>query len=134
MTKKILGIVEKVEITGEKTVKAYALFDTGAARSSVDTKLAGRAKLGPVISVAKIKHASLKREIQRPVVRAMLKVKGKMFDVKVSIQDRTHMSFPVIVGRDVLSGNFLIDPKKNKELFNKKKSGKPQSNLLRYIS
>jgi len=134
MTKKIVGIVEKIKIMGEKTIDTYALFDTGATSTSVDTMLAGRAKLGPVISVIRIRHASLRGEIRRPVVRATIEIKRKLFDVKVNIQDRTHMAFPVIIGRDVLAGNFIVDPNKNKELFKKKKLRKSQANLLKYVS
>jgi len=134
MVKKTVGLVERVKIVGEKTVDTYALFDTGAKRTSVDTKLAGRAKLGPILKIAKIKHASLKAEIRRPVVGAMIEIKNKKFDVNVSIQDREHMTFPVIIGRDILAGNFIVDANKNKELFKKKKIGKNQVNLLKYIS
>ena len=133
MSKKIVGIVEKVKIMGEKTVETFALFDTGATRTSVDTMLAGRTKLGPVISVTRIRHASLRGEIRRPVVRATIEIKHKLFDVKVNIQDRTHMTFPVIIGRDVLAGNFIVDPNKNKELL-KKKLRRSQANLLKYVS
>lgn len=132
MSKKIVGLVENVEIIGEKSINAYALFDTGATCTSIDTKLAGKAKLGPIMSIIKIKQASTKSEIRRPVVRAIVKIKGERFDVKINIQDREHMSFPIIIGRDVLAGNFLIDAEKNKELFSKKKR-KKQPNLMKYI-
>lgn len=134
MAKKIVGLIEKVKITGEKSVKTFALFDTGAKRTSVDTRLAGRAKLGPVLSMVKIKHASLKEEIRRPVVKASIRIKGKDFDSRVSVQDREHMTFPMIIGRDILAGNFIVDPNKNKDMFKKKKIGKSQVNLTKYIS
>jgi hypothetical protein len=132
MSKKTVGLVENVEVIGEKSIKAYALFDTGATRTSIDTKLAGEAKLGPIMSIIRIKQASTKSEVRRPVVRAMIKIKGETFEVKVNIQDREHMSFPIIIGRDVLAENFLVDAEKNKNLFQKKKR-KEQPNLMRYV-
>jgi len=133
MTKKVIGLVEKVRIRGEKHVESFALFDTGAKRTSIDPRLAKKANLGPVISTVKLRHASLKKEIQRPVVRAIIDIKGTLFDVKVSVQDRAHMSFPMIVGRDILSGNFIVDPERNKELFNRKKLT-DQVNLTKYAA
>jgi len=134
MAKRVVGIVEKIEIAGEEKVKTYALFDTGARRTSVDTKLAGKAKLGPIISIISVRQASTKNRIKRPVVRALIRIKKRTFDVKVNIQDREHMSFPVIIGRDVLAGNFLVDASKNRELFQKKKRKTEQHNLMKYVS
>ena len=133
MAKKTVGIVEKVEVIGEKSISTYALFDTGARRTSVDTKLAGKAKLGPIISIIKVKQASTKNEVRRPVVRATIKIKNKMFEVSVNIQDREHMTFPIIIGRDVLAGNFLVDASRNKELFQRKKRNEEHT-LMKYVS
>ncbi len=134
MGKKLIGLVEKVKVIGEKEVDTYALFDTGASRTSIDTKIANKAKLGPIIKTVHLKHASLKHEIKRPVVRAVVNIKGRMFDVRVSIQDRAHMTFPMIVGRDILAGNFLVDPDKNKILFRKKVKKPYQLDLKKYVN
>jgi len=134
MAKKVVGIVERVKIIGEKTINVFALFDTGAARTSVDTRLAERARLGSPIKTTMVRHASMKNEIKRPVVKAKVKIKGNDFNVKASLQDRAHMTFAVIIGRDILAGNFIVDPNKNKELFRKKRRKADQSNLMKYVS
>ena len=112
MKKMIVGLVEEIEITGKKKVRAMALFDSGARNTSVDLGLAAKAMLGPIIKTTKIKAASITREIRRPVVKANIRIRGRVFDTEVNIQDRSHMTFPVIVGRNILSGNFIIDTKK----------------------
>ena len=116
---KVVGLVEDVTIIGKKKVKTKALFDTGAKSTSVDIKLAAKAQLGPVIRTIRIKAASLKASTKRPVVEAIIDIKGQKFEAEVNLQDRSHMTFPVIIGRNILAGNFLVDAKKNQELYRK---------------
>jgi hypothetical protein len=119
MGKHIIGIVESVEIVGKKTVKTRALFDTGAQRTSVDVRLAAKAQLGPIVKTTRVKNPGNMKVVRRPVVEAVVRIKGEGFETGVNIQDRSHMTFPVIVGRDVISGNFVIDPNKNINLYKK---------------
>lgn len=118
--KRVVGLVEKIKIIGQKPVEAFALFDTGAKSTSVDIKLAGEAKLGPVLGMAKIKNPSVKRKSRRAVVKAEIEIKDMKFDTRVNLQDRSHMTFPVIIGRNILIGNFIVDAEKNKDLFKKR--------------
>ncbi|MEE9406130.1 MAG: RimK/LysX family protein [Candidatus Aenigmarchaeota archaeon] len=120
MVKRIVGLVEKIKIIGGKgSAETYALFDTGARSTSVDVKLAAKVNLGPVIRTTFVKAASLKGRIRRPVVKAAVKIQGKKFDTEVNIQDRSHMTFPVIIGRNILAGSFLVDSEKGKDIFHK---------------
>lgn len=119
--KKTVGIVEPVVISGGKNVKTYALFDTGAKATSVDIKLASRAWLGPIIKTVSIRNPSVKQKVKRPVVKAIIEVKKQKFDVEVNIQDRSHMTMPVIIGRNIISGNFIVDSAKNIKAFNRLK-------------
>lgn len=128
MKKNTVGLVEEVEIIGKTKMKSMAVFDTGARTTSVDIKLASKVGLGPVVRLIKVKNPSLKGMVSRPMVKAKVKIKDKVFDTEVNLQDRSHMNFPIIVGRNILSGNFIVDPEKNSELFkkrdNKRKNGK----------
>ena len=115
--KRILGLVEKILIIGEKRVETIALFDTGARLTSIDIKLASKAQLGPIVRITQVKNPSFNRLIKRPVVRAKIKIENKVFDADVNIQDRSHMTFPVLIGRNIITGNFIIDPTINRELY-----------------
>jgi len=128
MTKKTIGLVEEIEIRGKESIKTLALFDTGAKQTSVDISLASKVKLGPVIRVAKVKYASRKERVTRPVVKVRIGIKGKSFDTEVNLKDRSHMKFPVIIGRNVIAGSFLIDCQKNSHLFAKEARGYKNSN------
>ena len=116
MPRDIVGIVEEIEVRGRETVKSMAVFDTAARMTSVDVRLAARAQLGPIVRTTKISNPSLKGQIRRPVVEARIRIKGRLFDTLVNIQDREHMAFPVIIGRNIITGNFMVDAKKNLEL------------------
>ncbi len=119
--KKLVGIVEEVEVTGRESIKTLAVFDSGARMTSIDVRLAARAKLGPIVKTAKISNPSLKGQVRRPVVEARIRIHGRIFDALVNIQDREHMTFPVIIGRNIISGNFIIDTKKNLDIFDKER-------------
>ncbi len=113
----VIGLVEKIKLIGEKSVDAIALFDTGAKLTSIDIKLASKAQLGPIVRITQVKNPSFNKLIKRPVVRAKIKIKDKIFDVDVNIQDRSHMTFPVIIGRNIITGNFIIDPTINRDMY-----------------
>ena len=112
MKKDFVGLVEEIEVVGQKRVKTLALCDSGAKNTSIDIALAAKAMLGPIIKTTKVKSASINREVRRPVVKAKIKIKGKVFNTEINVQDRSHMTFPVIIGRNILTGNFIIDTKK----------------------
>lgn len=115
--KKVVRLMEKVIVKGPGgEEKVRAKVDTGADRTTVDRRLAERLKLGPVLSQVTLKASSEGRRVQRPVVNATVTIKGKTFDLRVGVADRSQMKYLVIVGRDILrSGVFLIDPSRKKK-------------------
>jgi hypothetical protein len=113
--KDVVGLVEVVEIIGEKGhVKKKALLDTGATRSSVDVKIAAKAGLGPIISSVKVKNASSNVSAttgytRRAVAEAKIKLKGRIIKTGVNIVDRQGLPYPILIGRDILHNKFLVD-------------------------
>jgi hypothetical protein len=117
MAKKIIGLVEKIKVIGKSEEKTLALVDTGAKLTSVDIKLAADTGIGPVKRITKIKSASKNVGTRRPVLEATIEIAGKRFRTEVNIQDRSHMTFPVLIGRNILVDNFLVDAGKNRDIF-----------------
>jgi hypothetical protein len=118
--KEVLGIVEKVRIIGANgEAEALALLDTGAKLTSVDIRLAAETGIGPVKRVTKIKSVSKDTGTRRPVLYATVELGGRRFKTEVNIADRSNMAFPVLVGRNILAGSFIVDPEKNSGLFRK---------------
>jgi len=96
---------------GEARVKGK--IDTGASRTSVDVWLAANIGLGPTVDVAKVKSALASQVRTRPLVRGAVEVGGIRFVLPVTVNDRSVMRYPVLIGMDILkSGRFLIDPTK----------------------
>jgi len=112
--KKIVGLVADVGIVGTRgQVESKAKIDTGASRTVVDSRIAARAGLGPIISSVRVRPSTGERARSRPLVQGSVIIAGVKFDILVSVVDRSRMKYPVLIGRDILkSGFFLIDPTK----------------------
>lgn len=117
--KEVIGLVEIVRILGKKGIaKKRALFDTGATRTSVDVRVAAKAGIGPIISSVKIKNSSAPNGYtRRAIAEAVIIVKGKRIHTGVNIEDREGMPYSVLIGRDVIHDNFLIDVAKSHTSF-----------------
>ncbi len=111
MDKIIVGVIEKVKIKGKKEKELLAKIDTGANHNSINMKLASELKLGPITRTAIIKNAHGK--VVRPVVKAILEIKGKIIESEFSLSNREHMKYPVLIGINTLKQGFLIDPSKD---------------------
>jgi RimK family alpha-L-glutamate ligase len=99
----VIGYVEEVVAmgtSGQRTVMAKS--DTGATRTSIDAQLAAEIGTGPIKDIVKIKSGSVKSGRSRPVVDLVVGVGGKQHTVTASIEDRSHMEYPLLLGRDIL--------------------------------
>ena len=110
----MLGLVERIQVSGILgSVWIRAKIDTGSERSTLDSRLAGRLGLGPVIGYVSTKSSSSNGPVRRPVVRAKLEVAGEKFTLNVGVTDRSRLRYRAIIGKDILaSGKFLINPTK----------------------
>ncbi len=79
-----------------------AKSDTGATRTSIDAKLAAEIGTGPILDIVKIESGSLKSGRSRPVVDLVVGVGGTQHTVTASVEDRGHMDYPLLLGRDIL--------------------------------
>ncbi len=107
----IIGVTEKVVLYGPKGKKeVIAKIDTGASKSSIDKKLAEEIGMTDHVGTILVKTAHGNR--RRPVVKEILKIKGRVMHTKFTIADRTQMKYRVLIGMNVLNRGFLIDPSK----------------------
>lgn len=113
-TKRIIGIVESVTVKGKTgKVTVLAKVDTGASRTTVDTDIAARIGLGPILDTVRIRAPTSRHPETRPLVDADLIIAGEEFDIAVAITSRQRMKYHVIVGMDILRrGRFLVNPAK----------------------
>jgi len=107
-----VGFLEKVTVYGPNGQKtATARIDTGAARNSIDKKLAIKLGIKKVIKHKVVKSAHGVKK--RPIVKAHLKIANKKLnDMTFTLADRKHMKYDVLIGRNTLKQGFLVDPDK----------------------
>jgi RimK family alpha-L-glutamate ligase len=99
----VVGYVEEVVVSGTSgSTQSYAKADTGATRTSIDTSLAAEVGAGPIKSMTRVKSGSLKSGKARPVVDLVVGVGGTQHTVTASVEDRSHMDYPLLLGRDIL--------------------------------
>ncbi|MFC4543688.1 RimK family alpha-L-glutamate ligase [Halosolutus amylolyticus] len=105
----VIGYTEEVVLAGTSGSKSVlAKSDTGATRTSIDTSLAADIGAGPIKSITRIRSGSSKTAKSRPVVDVVVGVGGNQHTVTASVEDRSHMDYPVLLGRDIL-GNYQVD-------------------------
>lgn len=108
MTDAVVGYIEEVIIHGTKgSRRVHARIDTGATTSSIDANLAEALGLGPVKreKVVRSSHGQHKRSY----IEAEVELAGARLRADFSIAARTHMRCPVLIGRNILRGRFLVD-------------------------
>lgn len=100
---KTVGLTEEVLVSGTSgTETTPAKSDTGAARTSIDTQLAAAIGAGPITNITRIKSGSSKQSTTRPVVDIVVGIGGNQHTVTASVEDRSHMAYPLLLGRDIL--------------------------------
>ncbi|MDY6765605.1 MAG: ATP-grasp domain-containing protein, partial [Halobacteria archaeon] len=99
----VIGYTEKVTVSGTSgTETVIAKSDTGASRTSIDIGLAAEVGAGPIKNITRVKSGSRKSSKSRPVVDLVVGVGGGRHTVTASVEDRTHMDYPLLLGRDIL--------------------------------
>ena len=112
MKREIIALTEQVTVYGSKNKKkVIARIDTGATKSSMDIKLASELELGPIIETKTVRSAH--GTSLRPILKAKIRIKNKLFKSKFSLADRQHLKYSLLIGQNILKKtNFLIDPSK----------------------
>lgn len=105
----VIGYVEEVSVSGTRgTETVYAKSDTGAKRSSIDLQLAADIGTGPITNVVRVRSGSDKAGKTRPVVDIVVGIGGQQYTVSASVEDREHMQYPLLLGRDILE-SYQVD-------------------------
>jgi len=110
MDKKIIvGATEFVTIKGmhHKSI-IPARIDTGATRSSIHALLVKELDLGPMLRTKSVKNAH--GTSIRPIISVKMELKDKLIETEFTVTDRSHMRYKVLIGRNVLSKGFMVDP------------------------
>lgn len=102
-----VGLVEPVKVKGVKgEVEILGKFDTGAERTSIDKNLISKIGANPV---GKTTTFNVHGKTIRPLVNLKLKIKGKTVNVKANVWDRSSRKYKILIGRDAIFSNFVVD-------------------------
>ncbi|MFB6122926.1 MAG: RimK/LysX family protein [Haloferacaceae archaeon] len=105
----VIGYIEEVHVSGTSgSTQIFAKSDTGATRTSIDTSLAAEIGAGPIKSMTRVKSGSVKGGKARPVVDLVIGIGGTQHTVTASVEDRGHMDYPLLLGRDILE-HYRVD-------------------------
>ncbi len=105
-----VGFSENIIIIGKNgKFNTLAKFDTGSSGNSIDTKIAAKIGLGPIIKSVKILSSSNGYYVRRPVVKIKIKIKNKTFLTTANIEDREKFSEKILIGRNMIKKYFTID-------------------------
>ena len=111
MRKITVGLIESVKIKGQKgTTETLGKFDTGAQRTSIDKTLFTRIGANPV---GEIMTHSVHGKSIRSLVDLRLEIKGKRVNVRANVSDRSSRKYKILIGRDVIFSNFIVDVSKS---------------------
>ena len=122
-----VGVVEDVILLPWR-VKLPARIDTGAAQTSLDArdivikgdrvdfklpeKYGGLQLSLPIVARKTVRSAEARE--QRPVVMMEFCLGSKHIRTRVNLNDRSKVKYPLLVGRNALKKNFIVDCMKEK--------------------
>jgi len=102
-----VGLVEPVKVKGVKReVEILGKFDTGAERTSIDKNLLSKIGANPI---GKTTTFNVHGKTIRLLVNLKLKIKGKVVNVKANVWDRSSRKYKILIGRDAIFSNFIVD-------------------------
>lgn len=127
--RRTIGVSSLVDFVGYKNLKQIpARIDTGARTSSLwatDVSIkdgiatfkmfgpgsawyTGKVVRKPVIEIREV-TSSTGHVQARHVVNLSIRMHGKRLNAKFTLSDRSTQTYPILVGRNTLRGNFLVD-------------------------
>ena len=125
----VIGVSSFVDFLGYKNLKQIpARIDTGARTSAVwasNVKIVdgvvafklfgtgsqwytGKVLKREVLEMREVTSSTGHKQV-RPLVEMRIKMRGKKLTSKFTLSDRSTQTYPILIGRNTLRGNFLVD-------------------------
>lgn len=109
---KVLGVIEPITLIAKGVERVMdAKLDTGAFRTSIDEEMAH--EMGIEEMPQKIFIQSASGQQYRPAAKVTFYLAGKKITTVATLAKRTHLTYPMIVGRRDLKG-FFVNPSQDK--------------------
>ena len=136
-SKDIIGAIDKLDFSDFNLQNIESRIDTGATNSSlhctniesIDDNFVKFKVLGNKLfiePISKIKEVKSSNGIsqKRFFIKTEIIIFGKTYISELSLNDRSSMSYPFLLGRDILVQDFIIDVSKKNLSYNQKESTK----------
>jgi hypothetical protein len=136
-SKEILGSIDKLDFPLLNLQNIESRIDTGATNSSlhctdiekigdnfVKFKVLGQNSFVKPISKIKDVKSSNGISHKRFFIKTEVLILGKMYISELSLNDRSNMTYPFLLGRDILIQGFLVDVNKENLSFKLKENTK----------
>jgi hypothetical protein len=126
----IIGNIEKIDIPSLKLSGVLCKADSGATTSSIDASFikisqdkksvtftplrpkhqgfVNKKYTAPIAEMVEVQSSNGDSE-QRIMIKVNIIIKGKKLETYFSLADRKELEYPILLGKDIISGNFLID-------------------------
>lgn len=122
--KEILGEIDKFNLPSLHLTNINARIDTGATTSSihctqiekihnqVKCKLLNKIEIiKPISKIAEVKSSNGEKTT-RYFIKSDIEIFNKIYEIELSLNDRTNMEFPLLIGRELLKKGFVVDVQK----------------------
>lgn len=133
--KDIIGSIDKLDFPAFNLENVESRIDTGATNSSlhctniekIDDKFVRCNVLGKesfTKEISKIKEVKSSNGVsqKRFFIKTQIMILGKTYISELSLNDRSSMTYPFLLGRDILTQNFIVDVSEKDLSFNLKES------------
>jgi hypothetical protein len=133
--KDIIGSIDKLDFPAFNLENVETRIDTGATNSSlhctniekIDDKFVRCNVLGKesfTKEISKIKEVKSSNGVsqKRFFIKTQIIILGKIYISELSLNDRSSMTYPFLLGRDILTQNFIVDVSEKDLSFNLKES------------
>ncbi len=133
--KDIIGSIDKLDFPAFNLENVETRIDTGATNSSlhctniekIDDKFVRCNVLGKesfTKEISKIKEVKSSNGVsqKRFFIKTQIMILGKTYISELSLNDRSSMTYPFLLGRDILTQNFIVDVSEKDLSFNLKES------------
>jgi len=145
IAKKLIGRAETISFPEHGIEKVPARIDTGARTSAIwASTMQERGNVlyytlfdksspfytGEVLKTVQFKKVMVASSIgesqERYKIRLLIKLKGKKIRARMTLADRSQQAYPVLVGRNVLRGKFVVDVEGGKPLYHEERQRSEQ--------
>ena len=120
----ILGEIDKFNLPSLNLTNIEARIDTGATSSSIHCiqikkidnhikcKLLNKTEIiKPISKIAEVKSSNGEKAT-RYFIKSDIEIFNKIYEIELSLNDRTNMQYPLLIGRELLKKGFVVDVQK----------------------